>query len=251
MTDEQFRELIWKMNQSDVYSALEGLATGRVRRRFRKPVSRYIPYFREDESTEELAFREVISLAVKRQRVTLTSKDFNSHREGWCKSRLRRLEIPVIENVALGGQSIPETTALEEEEQYEADDQYRQAKCRVRHSQFSSLVTRNFEGRCCLTGVAERELLVAGHIVPWCEDKKIRLDPSNGLLLESRYDRLFEEGYFTFTDELVVQIATTKGLSRTLRKILKQVDGRQARKPVIWQIGSDHLRRHREETFRG
>ncbi|EPC3544776.1 HNH endonuclease [Aeromonas hydrophila] len=53
-----------------------------------------------------------------------------------------------------------------------------------------------------VTGVTNKALLIASHIKPWskCEDNAERLDGNNGLLLSPHIDKLFDQGWITFTD---------------------------------------------------
>jgi hypothetical protein len=57
-------------------------------------------------------------------------------------------------------------------------------------------------GRCPMTGITERGLLRASHIVPWadCTDAQ-RLDVHNGLLLSALWDAAFDRGFISFTDD--------------------------------------------------
>ncbi|WP_429030803.1 HNH endonuclease [Aeromonas veronii] len=57
------------------------------------------------------------------------------------------------------------------------------------------------EPACRVTGVTNKILLIASHIKPWCEcDNTERLDGNNGLLLSPHIDKLFDQGWITFTD---------------------------------------------------
>ncbi len=57
------------------------------------------------------------------------------------------------------------------------------------------------EPACRVTGVTNKALLIASHIKPWCvSDNTERLDGNNGLLLSPHIDKLFDQGWITFTD---------------------------------------------------
>jgi putative restriction endonuclease len=115
---------------------------------------------------------------------------------------------------------------------------------------FRKRVMQNFEGRCCLSGINEEELLVAGHIVPWAKRIDTRLDPSNGFLLYCPYDRLFDKGFISFDDRLRVVVGSwADRCSPSLRTILKQLAGQQARLPVKWSIKQEYLAYHRAEIL--
>ncbi|MDO4502212.1 MAG: HNH endonuclease signature motif containing protein [Coriobacteriia bacterium] len=56
---------------------------------------------------------------------------------------------------------------------------------RANQQYFRNSLLQNYNGKCCVTGLAVPELLVASHIKPWAvaDPKTERLSPSNGLLL--------------------------------------------------------------------
>jgi hypothetical protein len=60
-----------------------------------------------------------------------------------------------------------------------------------------------WQGRCPLTGISDRALLRASHIIPWadCENDAERLDVYNGLLLSALWDAAFDRALVTFDDE--------------------------------------------------
>jgi hypothetical protein len=68
---------------------------------------------------------------------------------------------------------------------------------RQKQSFFRKAVLSSYQGRCCMSGVAEPKLLIASHIVPWGVDKSNRLNPRNGLCLSALHDRAFESGLIT------------------------------------------------------
>lgn len=64
---------------------------------------------------------------------------------------------------------------------------------------FAKMVKDNYGWECAVTGIRTKAFLVASHIVPWSEDKTIRLDPSNGICLSTFVDRAFDAGYLAIT----------------------------------------------------
>lgn len=55
---------------------------------------------------------------------------------------------------------------------------------------------------CVITGITQRELLIASHIKPWrdcCFNKAECLDPENILLLAKNYDAFFDAALITFS----------------------------------------------------
>lgn len=49
--------------------------------------------------------------------------------------------------------------------------------------------------------ISDERLLIASHIKPWAaSNEKEKIDPFNGYMLSSLYDKLFDKGFITFTD---------------------------------------------------
>jgi hypothetical protein len=67
---------------------------------------------------------------------------------------------------------------------------------------FREAVLNNFGGRCGITGLDLRELLIASHILPWSTHPDERLNVRNGLTLSSLHDAAFDCGLITFDDKL-------------------------------------------------
>lgn len=57
-------------------------------------------------------------------------------------------------------------------------------------------------GKCSISGYPDYRLLVASHIKPWNKSNNTeRIDPFNGLLLLPTYDKLFDLGLISFSEE--------------------------------------------------
>ena len=78
------------------------------------------------------------------------------------------------------------------------------AKVRMRRGQdyFRNAVLNNFQGKCGVTGIAIRQLLIASHILPWNSHPEERLNVRNGLCLSRLHDAAFDQGLITFDDDL-------------------------------------------------
>jgi hypothetical protein len=76
------------------------------------------------------------------------------------------------------------------------------ASVKVRKGQafFRQAVLAAYQGRCCVTEIAEPVLLRASHIQPWADNPARRLDPSNGLCLNALHDAAFDAGLVTFDE---------------------------------------------------
>lgn len=56
--------------------------------------------------------------------------------------------------------------------------------------------------QCVITGLKDKNFLIASHIKPWVKSNNIeRLDGNNGLLLAPHIDQLFDRGYISFNKE--------------------------------------------------
>ncbi len=77
-----------------------------------------------------------------------------------------------------------------------------QVKQRRGQEFFRDAVLNNFGGRCGVTGLAIRELLIASHILPWGSHPEERLNVRNGLSLSRLHDAAFDRGLISFDDNL-------------------------------------------------
>ena len=61
---------------------------------------------------------------------------------------------------------------------------------------------------CLITQVNDERMLMASHIKPWrlATDYE-KVDKYNGLLLTPTYDRLFDQGFISFTDEGILLVS--------------------------------------------
>jgi putative restriction endonuclease len=67
---------------------------------------------------------------------------------------------------------------------------------------FREAVLNNFGGRCGITGLDLRELLIASHILPWSTHPAERLNVRNGLALSRLHDAAFDTGLIAFDENL-------------------------------------------------
>jgi hypothetical protein len=114
---------------------------------------------------------------------------------------------------------------------------------RVGQGTFKDKLLQLWGGRCSITGATH--LLNASHIKPWaiCTNGE-RLDPFNGFLLSPVYDRAFDEGFITFTDEGNISI------SSSLEDDVERLGiNRNARIENISPFSLGYLKYHREHLF--
>lgn len=80
-------------------------------------------------------------------------------------------------------------------------------KLRRGQEYFRDAVLNNFGGRCGVTGLPVRELLVASHILPWGSHPAERLNVRNGLSLSRLHDAAFDRGLIAFDDSLRLMLS--------------------------------------------
>ncbi|MHA1541143.1 MAG: HNH endonuclease [Alphaproteobacteria bacterium] len=80
-------------------------------------------------------------------------------------------------------------------------------KSRVGQGKYRGLILDEFPSGCLITNINDERLLIASHIKPWvdCDNVAEQVDRFNGLLLSPTYDRLFDQGFITFSGNGVVE----------------------------------------------
>lgn len=115
---------------------------------------------------------------------------------------------------------------------------------RIGQDIFRAGLIEYWRGQCPLTGITDRALLKASHIIPWsdCAVDAERLNVHNGLLLSALWDAAFDRGLVTFEDDG--------------RPILSTRLSEQARAQLAWSaaipLTDQHrkrLRWHRAQLF--
>ncbi len=80
-------------------------------------------------------------------------------------------------------------------------------KQRVNQNFFRSTILSSYNLKCCITGLSISEFLVASHIKPWKKDELNRLNPHNGLCLNSIHDKAFDKGFITVTPDYKIKVS--------------------------------------------
>lgn len=75
-------------------------------------------------------------------------------------------------------------------------------KSRIGQGLFRERLLYKYQSTCIITGVSVKKLLIASHIKPWAvSNNEERLSEENGLLLSPTYDKLFDYGLISFTNQ--------------------------------------------------
>ena len=133
---------------------------------------------------------------------------------------------------------------------YSIENRKREIAIRTKQSKFRKDILKNFDNKCCLTEIAEKELLVASHIIPWSHEMNSRLNPHNGLCLSALYDKLFDKGYFTVGDNLdVILTSKLSHLSSETQRYLLAIQNKKLCQPKTHEISLSALQYHRSKIF--
>lgn len=127
------------------------------------------------------------------------------------------------------------------------------AMVRVNQQFFRTAVLTAYENRCCITGLAQPELLVASHIVPWSIDLKNRTNPCNGLCLNALHDRAFDSGLLTITPKMTVLLSPallTKSSQAGIIELFMRYQDVQLKVPTRFAPDPNFLEFHNDTIFR-
>jgi putative restriction endonuclease len=124
-------------------------------------------------------------------------------------------------------------------------------KVRVNQCLFRKAILASYNNTCCITGIQQPELLIAGHIRPWGLDEKNRLNPSNGILLNALHDKAFENGLITITKEYKVKISSVlKKQPKETSDLFLRYDGKPIQLPSRFLPELSFLKYHFEDRFK-
>ena len=108
---------------------------------------------------------------------------------------------------------------------------------------FRRMVLAAWAERCPLTGIDDARLLNASHIVAWKDDPANRLNPRNGICLNTLHDRAFDRHLITFDEDMRLVIAPD--VPREARRVLERVDSPRLAMPERFRPDSAFLEAHR------
>ena len=125
-------------------------------------------------------------------------------------------------------------------------------KTRVNQNFFRQTILSAYNETCCITGLNISELLIASHIVPWSKKKEARMNPRNGLCLNTLHDKAFDRGLITvdadFTIRVSPQIINLK--NEAVVDFLVKYDGKKIHTPDRFVPEKDFLKYHNDYIFK-
>lgn len=126
-------------------------------------------------------------------------------------------------------------------------------KKRVNQSFFRKAILATYENKCCITGISINELLRASHIIPWSDNEETRLNPENGLCLNSLHDQAFDQGLITLDDDYRI-LLSSRLISCYSNKFIEQsfepYEHKQIIMPKRFVPSQDFLEYHRRNIFK-
>lgn len=103
---------------------------------------------------------------------------------------------------------------------------------------------------CPITKINDERLLVASHIKPWAvANDEEKIDPKNGFMLSPLYDKLFDRGFITFTNDRKVVISDW--LTPQNKRRIGIEDGQFFQALPIDEMRAEYLAFHRDAVFHG
>jgi putative restriction endonuclease len=125
-------------------------------------------------------------------------------------------------------------------------------KARVNQSFFRTIVLASYNSTCCITGLQNSELLIAGHIKPWVEDENNRLNPRNGICINALHDRAFETGLITITLDSKIRVSSSlkkNQNSKPIEEFFLKYDNKEIILPSRFLPDSEFLEYHNKKRF--
>lgn len=103
---------------------------------------------------------------------------------------------------------------------------------------------------CPITMINDERLLIASHIKPWAvSDDKEKVDPHNGYILSPLYDKLFDRGLISFTEDRKMMVSNFLQPRNVQRMGL--VDGKFYQNLPVGTERLKYLEYHRACVFKG
>lgn len=103
---------------------------------------------------------------------------------------------------------------------------------------------------CPITMINDERLLIASHIKPWAvATDKEKIDHKNGFMLSPLYDKLFDRGFMTFTEDR--KIVLSNWISPANKRRLGIVDGQFVQLLPLDDERQAYMDFHRKSVFKG
>jgi len=115
------------------------------------------------------------------------------------------------------------------------------------------MILNNYNETCAITGINDKRLLVASHIIPWSEREDTRLNPENGICLSALYDKAFDQGLITIRPDDYTIMVSRELKDRLTTTAFQDHFGRIENKKIIMpeehKPSEEFLKYHAEKLF--
>lgn len=121
---------------------------------------------------------------------------------------------------------------------------------------FRKAVLSSYDYKCCMSGLSVPNMLVASHIKPFnkCRTADKRMNPENGLCLNTFYDKAFDSGFITVLPNLSIKISTiakTFEEDEFAKTWLLDLEGLKITTPTRFSPKREFLEYHNDVIFKG
>ncbi len=131
------------------------------------------------------------------------------------------------------------------------EEKVRQVKTRVHQSFFRQAVLSSYNFSCAITGINIPNTLEACHIIPWKDRKETRVNPKNGICLNSFHHKVFDEGLMTITSDFKIKVSSYvyQTYNENTSKWFKQYDKSKLILPDRFIPDLEFLKYHNDNIF--
>ena len=109
------------------------------------------------------------------------------------------------------------------------------------------MILTSYDSKCAMTGISDQSLLVASHIDRWADNPAQRLNPHNGLCLNSLHDSAFEAGLIAVAPDMTI-LYSSRLRDEDANKI-RSVSTAKLTLPSRFKPSAELLEKHRAARF--
>lgn len=134
---------------------------------------------------------------------------------------------------------------------YMGIDKERLVKTRINQLFFRNAVLASYNYRCAITGIDIPELLNASHIIPWSKNEKLRLNPMNGICLNTLHDRAFDRGLISINNKYNIIVSSKLEKHTSTNDFFRIYKNKTIELPDKFLPDKSFLKYHYDNVFQG
>ncbi|EJU21509.1 HNH endonuclease [Peptoanaerobacter stomatis] len=154
----------------------------------------------------------------------------------------------------LTNKSVENIYLQQEEIDYSSQDRIKLVKTRINQNFFHSSVLSAYNNICAITKIKINEFLVASHIKPWAKDQNNRLNPHNGICLNSIHDKAFDRGLITIDKDYNIVISNRLKdyySNQFIDDVFRKYERQKIIIPSKFEPSLEFLEYHNDVIFKG